>query len=317
MELKLAQDPTIASDLLRGLSNRPLSIPSKYFYDDRGSALFDTICDLPEYYPTRTERALLHEVADQIAGCVETSHLVELGAGTARKTGALLDAMQDGTGELRYTPVDISQYALDQARESISRTFPSVEVRGIRCDYTETLEELNPASGCLVAFLGSTIGNFSHSRGVALLSRLRRQLDPGSGLLMGVDLVKPVPVLEAAYNDSRGVTAAFNRNILNVVNREVGADFDPEDFRHLAFFNEEASRIEMHLEAERALRVTCSAPNLVLQIAAGERILTEISRKFTRVSAARLLADAGFRLDRWFESHNGYFALALAVTADA
>jgi len=317
LELKLAPDRTISSDLLRGLSNRPLSIPSKYFYDDRGSALFDAICDLPEYYPTRTERALLHDVADEIARCMETDHLVELGAGTARKTGALIEAYRAGGGGLRYTPVDISQYALDQAEESISDAFPGVEIRGVRCDYTETLAELNPGSGCLVVFLGSTIGNFSHPRGVALLSRLRRQLDSGSGLLMGVDLVKPVPVLEAAYNDSEGITAAFNRNILKVVNREAEADFYPEDFRHLAFFNEEASRIEMHLEAVRDLRVTCSAANLVLDIGAGERILTEISRKFTRESAARLLAEAGFRLRRWFVSQNGYFALALAGAVES
>lgn len=306
----------IPRDILLGLSGRPLSIPSKYFYDDRGSALFDLICDLPEYYPTRTERSLLRRVAGEIAERSGADHLVELGAGTARKTGALIEAFLAREDGLRYTPLDISQYALDQAKESLGRAFPGLEIRGLRCDYTETLASLDPRPGCLAVFLGSTIGNFTHSRGVALLRRLRERLRPGDGLLVGVDLVKPVSILEAAYNDSRGITAAFNKNILRAVNREAGADFVPEAFRHVAFFNEAESQIEMHLEAKVCARVTIPGLGLVLDIETGERILTEISRKFTRESASRLLAEAGFRLQTWHLSRNGYFALALAGVSD-
>lgn len=306
----------VALDLSVGLSNRPLRIPSKYFYDDEGSALFDAICDLPEYYPTRTERVLLEGVAGRVAALAPTSHLVELGAGTARKTGSLVRALLERDGGLRYTPLDISQYALDEAAESLGRAFPGLRIDGIRCDYTESLDELEPDPECLVAFLGSTIGNFEHHRGVALLRRLRSRLAPGDGLLLGVDLVKEVEVLEAAYNDSRGITARFNKNILEVVNREAGGDFDTGDFRHLAFFDEEESRIEMHLVARRDVQVRLDGLDLALEIEEGERIRTEISRKFTEKSAAGLLRESGFAPRRWFESDDGYFGLALARAAD-
>ena len=299
-------------DLLEGLSGRPLSIPSKYFYDDRGSALFDAICDLPEYYLTRTERALLDRLAAEIAKVTRAGELVELGAGTARKTGHLIEHLLTLNGSLRYAPLDISQYALDQARESLSRAYPDLRITGIRCDYTRSLAGLDPEPGCLAVFLGSTIGNFSTGAGVALLRRLGARLAPGDWFLLGVDLVKPARVLEAAYNDAQGLTAEFNRNILEVVNRRTGGSFDPSRFEHVAFFNPEEARIEMHLEAREASKVRIEALDLELEIQAGERIRTEISRKFTRPSTEELLATSGFRLRHWFESEDGYFGLALA-----
>lgn len=303
--------PELPHGLLEGLSSRPLSIPSKYFYDDRGSALFDIITELPEYYPTRVEQALLDQVAPRIAELRPVDHLLELGAGSARKTRRLIAAFLARGEGLRYTPLDISSYALAQAEASLGEEFPELQIQGVQCDYTQSLEPIRPEPDSLTLFLGSTIGNFTHRQGVALLSRLRDRLGEGDGVLVGVDLVKPVSVLEAAYNDSEGVTAEFNRNILRVVNQQAGADFDPSDFEHLAFFNAAKSRIEMHLVARRRVRARLEACGLELDIVPGERILTEISRKFTRTSTELLLEEAGFELDHWFLSEESYFALAL------
>lgn len=302
-------------DILPGLLTRPLTLPSKYFYDDRGSALFEAICELPEYYVTRTERALLDEVAAKIAEITCARQLVELGAGTARKTRHLIEALLEQEGCLHYAALDISEYALAKAEESLAAIFPDLNVTGIQCDYTRSLEDLDPDPGCLAVFLGSTIGNFSHEKGVALLRRVCRRLATGDWLLLGVDLVKPVEVQEAAYNDEAGVTAEFNKNILNAVNREAGGNFDPADFRHRAFFNAEKSQIEMHLVARRDLQVRLETLGLELEIGAGESILTELSRKFTRDSAEALLSEGGFDLRHWFESTGGYFGLALASVA--
>jgi len=299
-------------DLLLGLATRPLTLPSKYFYDDRGSALFEAICELPEYYLTRTELALLDDVSGIIAEITGSQELVELGAGTARKTHSLIEALLEQQGNLQYVALDISEYALSKATESLSAQFPNLRISGIQCDYTQTMEALDPDPGCVAVFLGSTIGNFSHERGVAFLKRISERLAQGDWLLLGVDLVKPIEVQEAAYNDSAGVTAAFNKNILNVVNQEAAGDFDPGDFQHLAFFNKDQSQIEMHLVAKRDLQVRLETLDLELEVEAGERIRTEISRKFTRESAGALLTEAGFELQHWFESENGYFGLALA-----
>lgn len=301
------------ADLLAGLRRAPRSIPSKYFYDDRGSALFDAICDLPEYYLTDAEQDLLDRVAPRIAELTRAGELIELGSGTARKTRTLIAALLEQRPELHYAPLDISPYALEQAAAAVAAEFPSVRVSGVVCDYTRSLEELDPDPGCLAAFLGSTIGNFTHRQGVALLSRLRRRLAPGDWLLLGVDLVKPVAVLEAAYNDRAGITAEFNRNILAVVNEETGGNFDPLAFDHLAFFDREASQIEMHLVSRRAQSVRLADYDLEVDLAAGERIRTEISRKFTRDSAEALLIEAGFAPRRWYTSSERYFALALAA----
>lgn len=303
-------------ELWEGLSERPLAIPSKYFYDDRGSALFDRICDLPEYYLTRTEQALLDLRSEEIAALTRATEVVELGAGTARKTRHLIESLLARAPGLHYAPLDISRYALDAAAASLLAEFPDLRITGIECDYTASLEALRPGPGCLALFLGSTIGNFTRPSGVSLLRRLRERLAEGDWFLLGVDLVKPVDVLESAYNDEAGVTARFNKNILNVVNREAGGDFDPASFRHRAWYNGEESQIEMHLVARHETRVRLDHLDLELEIEAGETILTEISRKFTRETARALLAEAGFVLRRWFESEDGYFGLALALVAE-
>lgn len=289
-------------------------VPSHVLQRQRstGAALFDAICELPEYYPTRTEQALLDSVSAQIAGTTRARHLAELGAGTARKTRYLIGALLQEVEALRYSPLDISRYALEQAAAAISGEFPQLTITEVQCDYTAELAALEAGPDCLAVFLGSSIGNFTHLAGVTLLRRLRNRLKGGDWFLLGVDLVKSPRILEAAYNDSAGVTAAFNWNILRVVNREVGGDFDPDDFRHLAFYDREARQIEMHLVARRDVRVRLQALDLMLEIPSGERIHTEISRKFTQDSTARLLTDAGFHLEEWFVSENGYVALALA-----
>jgi L-histidine N-alpha-methyltransferase len=300
-------------DLLAGLREAPRSIPSKYFYDDRGSALFDAICDLPEYYPARTEKALLDELAPQIAEITRANELIELGSGTARKTRTLIAALLERGEGLRYAPLDISEYALEQATSAVTEEFPEVRVSRIACDYTRSLEVLDPDPGCLVAFLGSTVGNFRRDQGVALLGRLRERLTAGDWFLLGVDLIKPTEVLEAAYNDTAGLTAEFNRNILEAVNHHVQADFDPQAFEHLAFFSPTESQIEMHLVARRDLLVRLQALDLDVEISKGERIRTEISRKFTLESVQRLLNESGFAMRYWLPSPDHYFALALAA----
>ncbi len=299
-------------DIYLSLTGTPPSLPSKYFYDDRGSRLFDAITRLPEYYPTRTEESVLAKVSGHIAELVPTTRLTELGAGTARKTRLLIQALMARNGALHFTPLDISEYALREAEGSMGRDFPGLRVEGIRCDYTRSLEDLAPDPGSLTLFLGSTIGNFTHQQGAKLLRRLRNRLHPGDHLFLGVDLVKPVEIIEAAYNDTQGITAEFNRNILRVVNREAGGDFRPDDFRHLAFFNTADSQIEMHLLARRHVTVRLERFGLELALREGDGIRTEISRKFTRASCGDLLEAGGFRMERWFTSEEEYFGLALA-----
>ena len=317
MHAQSAVEGSDHSDLYDGLSAKPLSIPSKYFYDDLGSALFDEICDLPEYYLTRTELALLERTSAEIARITQPAEVLELGSGTARKTRTLLDAVVKECGEPSYVPVDISGFALETVAETLEANFPALEVEGVLCDYTESLAPVRPGPECLSLFLGSTIGNFVHAGGVGLLSSLRSRFDCPGWFLLGVDLVKPVEILEAAYNDTRGVTEQFNKNILNAVNRAVGGDFDPGDFDHLAFFNDEQSQIELHLVAKRPVDARLDDLDLEVSLDRGEAILTEISRKFTRDTAEGMLVESGFSPERWFPSTDDAFALALARAAGA
>jgi dimethylhistidine N-methyltransferase len=317
MHAQSAVEGSDHSDLYDGLSAKPLSIPSKYFYDDLGSTLFDEICDLPEYYLTRTELALLERTSAEIARITQPTEVLELGSGTARKTQTLLDAVVKQCGEPSYVPVDISGFALETVAETLEADFPELQVEGVLCDYTESLAPVRPGPECLALFLGSTIGNFEHAEGVGLLSSLRSRFDCPGWFLLGVDLVKPVEILEAAYNDTRGVTERFNKNILNAVNREVGGDFDPGDFDHLAFFNDEQSQIELHLVAKRPVEARLDDLDLEVSLDHGEAILTEISRKFTRDTAEGMLVESGFSPERWFPSTGDTFALALARAAGA
>jgi L-histidine N-alpha-methyltransferase len=299
-------------ELQEGLAAEPLPwLPSKYFYDERGSRLFEQITELPEYYLTRAETTVLAFAAGEIARAAPARELVELGGGASPKLRLLIDALV-GEGLAGCLLLDISPEALRRSVASLGRDYPQLAVRGLVGDFVHDLRALGAGGGRLVAFLGSTIGNLHPEREVpAFLSLLRRQLAPGDALLLGVDLVKDRAVLEAAYNDSRGVTAEFNRNILRVVNRRFGADFDPAAFGHVAFFDEREGWIEMRLRALRPVRVRVRAAGLTLDLAAGGEIRTEISCKYTRQRVEQCARGTGLALERWFSDPERLFGLAL------
>lgn len=309
-------------ELRRGLSLRPRILPSRYFYDDLGSALFERICALPEYYPTRTEEAILAGAAPEIARLAGPSVLVELGSGSARKTRLLIEGLLAAAPgprpSLRYVPVDVSGGMLRQSAEGLLAAYDGLQVTGLIGTYAQALPELlrRPwleEDPLLVAFLGSTIGNFSPRETDHFLATLRAALRPEDRLLVGIDLRKDVAVLEAAYNDAAGVTAAFNRNMLLHLNRRFGADFVPERFRHRAFYNGEAHQIEMHLESLTAQRVHLAG--LEIALAAGETLRTEISRKFDLDLFAADLARGGFAVARAWTDARRWFGLVLAQAA--
>jgi L-histidine N-alpha-methyltransferase len=307
----------LAADVRRGLTAEPKWLPPKYFYDDRGSQLFEAICQLPEYYLTRTERALLAEIADTVIGVTQPAQLVELGSGSASKTRLLLDALLRAQPSAVFVPIDVSESTLRRSAAALRDDYPALRVHAIVADYERGLPRLGSSGPRLVVFLGSTIGNFVPPNDIAFLRGLARQLRAGDHLLLGVDLVKPVERLHAAYNDAAGVTAEFNRNVLRVVNRELQADFDPARFDHVAFYDPAAAQIEMHLRARVAHSVQIAGLDLSVDFAAGETIHTESSRKFTRASAQAMLDAGGFRLVHWYSSRGDDFALALAALEGA
>ena len=304
---------SLPEDALRGLSARQKYIPSKYFYDARGSELFAEICDLPEYYPTRTEHALLERIAAEVIAESRPDQIVELGSGDARKTRSLLDVVGRNGRSARYVPFDVSESMLRESAENLLEEYPWLSVHGVVGDYERHLGEIPDTERKLVLFLGSTIGNFDNDRTRDFMRALSSRMRPGDHLLLGTDLVKSRSVLEAAYNDSAGVTAEFNLNVLNVLNRELGADFDLGAFEHAAFWRARSSRIEMHLRARRAQTVRVSKLARTFEFRRGETLLTEISRKFTRRSVSQILGGAGLRLVRWFPSEDGNFALSLST----
>jgi L-histidine N-alpha-methyltransferase len=305
---------TLAHDVRRGLTAPRKTLPSKYFYDERGSRLFDEICRLPEYYLTRVDTRLLRRHADELVALVRPTDVIELGAGSARKTRLILDALaRAGSAGVRYVPMDVSESALLDTAEQLRRDYPQMPVHAIACDYEHHLDLLPRGRRRLVLFLGSTIGNFPPAQAAAFVRRIADRLSAGDAILLGMDLVKSAAVLHAAYNDAAGVTAEFNRNILRVVNRGLGADFRPDDYEHLAFFNRDTSQIEMHLRAERGHTVRIRALDLDVPFAAGETIHTEISRKFRRSDAEDLFAAAGCRLACWWTDERQYFAEAVGV----
>jgi L-histidine N-alpha-methyltransferase len=298
------------ADVRTGLLAQRKELPPTYFYDAYGSRLFDEITRLPEYYLTRAEFALLESCASEIVEIAAPRALAELGAGTATKSRVLLRALT-GRGAAQYLPIDVDGDTLRLTAESLRIDFPTLEVVPIVADMREEVRASGARHPLLYAFLGSTIGNFTPDAAEQLLGRIRATLRPTDRLLLGVDLVKDVGTLEAAYNDTRGVTAEFNRNVLRVLNRELGADFDVDAFTHHAFYNRELRRIEMHLVARTAQRV--HLPGIgTLPIAAGESIRTEISCKYDREAVRTLLADSGFALTHWMTDAEMRFALVLA-----
>jgi L-histidine Nalpha-methyltransferase len=300
-----------------GLTKSPKTLPPWLFYDETGSRLFEEITELPEYYLTRVERAILAEYADQIlaqASDGERLRIVELGAGSAAKTRVLLSAAVERQGSVDFEPVDVSASALEEACRCIESEIAGVEVVPRVMDYTRQLELERTRDGerTLVLYIGSSIGNFEPDEATEILRGVRRQLKRGDGLLLGVDLVKTEGTLLAAYNDAAGVTAAFNLNMLTRLNRELGADFDLDGFEHRAVWNPRRSRIEMHLESRTEQTVRIPALDLTVEFSENETIHTENSYKFHRHGAAKLLEQAGFTLARTFTDSNERFAVCLA-----
>jgi L-histidine N-alpha-methyltransferase len=302
----------MAAEVRAGLLTRPLpTLPSKYFYDDRGSDLFEDITRLPEYYQTRTEEALLEAIADEVIAAAGPRELVELGSGVGRKIRLLLDAMKR-TGRLeRCLLFDINERMLEESVARLEADYPGLEARGVVGDFTEDLSVLGPGGERLVLFLAGTIGNLHPDDVPGFLASVARQMSPGDGLLVGLDLVKDEARLHAAYNDAAGVTAEFNRNILRVVNDRLGADFDPRAFAHVAFYDREHQWIEMRLRALRPMRVSIPAAGLVLDYRRGDEIRTEISAKYTRATFAGRLPGTALRIREFFTDPENLFALAL------
>lgn len=304
----------MAEEVGRGVTAQPKWLPCKYFYDVRGSELFDEITRLPEYYPTRTEEGILEPLADELVGELGIQELVEVGSGTSTKTRMLLDAM-DRRGSLeRYVPMDISQQTLEDSARFLLDRYPSLRVHGVVGDFSQHLDRVPATIGRrLVIFLGSTIGNLDTHERRPFLQTVRKLLAPGDFFLVGLDLVKEVARLEAAYNDSAGVTAEFNKNLLRAINRGLEADFDVDAFQHYAYYNVAQARIEMHLRPLRMQTVSLRRVPLVVKIGPPETIRTEISCKFTRQTAADMLQEAGLRLERWYTDPDALFGLALAM----
>jgi L-histidine N-alpha-methyltransferase len=307
------QERSLADDVLDGLTRPFKELPPKHFYDARGAELFDMICELPEYYPTRTERSILQAGAEQLALATGAVELIELGSGTAAKTRVLLDALhRAGTLEL-YIPVDVTERMVRDCAQELTNEYPGLRVHGVIGDFERHLDRVPDARGPrLVVFLGGTIGNFPPGSRRRFLREIGRLLGPADHLLMGTDLVKDPQVLTRAYDDAQGVTAEFNRNLLRVLNRELRADFDPEDFEHVALFNDEHEWIEMRLRARREHTTTVRDLDLSVHFDAGEEMRTEISAKFTRERIAGDLAAAGLEIVSWLTDPEELFALTLS-----
>ncbi|MFC9176413.1 MULTISPECIES: L-histidine N(alpha)-methyltransferase [Streptomyces] len=305
-----ATDAALRADVLSGLTRHPKTLPPKWFYDARGSELFEEITRLPEYYPTRAEREILEERAEEIAAASGARTVIELGSGSSEKTRHLLNALSELES---YVPVDVSESALTGAAEALLTEHPGLSVHALIADFTGGLALPGTPGPRLVAFLGGTIGNLLPEERAGFLHSVRSLLSPGDALLLGTDLVKDEETLVAAYDDASGVTAAFNKNVLNVVNRELGADFPLEDFEHVAVWNPEQRWIEMRLRARRALSVKIRELDLVVPFEAGEELRTEVSAKFREEDVREELAAAGLQLAQWWTDTAGRFALSLAT----
>jgi L-histidine N-alpha-methyltransferase len=303
-------DKALRQDVTDGLTAAPKTLPPKWFYDERGSTLFEEITRLTEYYPTRREREILTGCAAEIATATGAETLLELGAGSGEKTRLLLDALGDSLRT--YVPVDVSGDFLAEAAQQIAADYPDLFVRGVVADYERHLHLLPAGGRRLIAFLGGTIGNMAPATRIGFLGAVRASMADGDAILLGADLVKDESRLVAAYDDARGVTAEFNRNVLHVINRELDADFRPEAYEHVALWDPVEEWIEMRLRSTRDQIVRVGQLDLEVEFAAGEELRTEISAKFRRVRLERELAAAGLTLDRWWTDPAGDFSLSLA-----
>ncbi|GAB1339150.1 L-histidine N(alpha)-methyltransferase [Streptomyces sp. E-15] len=305
-----ATDAALRADVLGGLTAAPKWLPPKWFYDARGSELFERITELPEYYPTRAEREILATRSGEIAAASGARTLVELGSGSSEKTRHLLEAL---TPLAAYVPVDVSESALTRAGRALVAERPGLEVHALIADFTAPLALPATPGPRLLAFLGGTIGNLLPVERAAFLASVRSLLSPGDGFLLGTDLVKDERVLVRAYDDAAGVTAAFNKNVLNVLDRELGADFDPEAFDHVALWDAGREWIEMRLRSRTDQTVKVPALDLAVDFAAGEELRTEVSAKFRKEGVSAELAAAGLELTHWWTDAQDRFALSLSV----
>jgi L-histidine Nalpha-methyltransferase len=311
---------TLANDVLDGLTKPFKELAPKHFYDARGSELFEQICEQPEYYPTRTELAILRERAGEIVSDTAAGELVELGAGASDKARILLDAMRDAGRLGRYIPLDVSESVVESAAQTLVTDYPGLQVHGVVGDFERHLEHVPDTNGGvggnrIVALLGGTIGNFPPGTRRAVLGKIAGLLSAQDRLLLGADLVKDPHVIEAAYNDSAGVTAEFNRNLLHVVNRQLDADFAPDSFAHVAFYDRRHEWVEMRLRATRACSVLVGGLDLRVDFAAGEELRTEISAKFTRERIAADLEASGLELAHFYTDDQDLFSLSMARPA--
>jgi L-histidine N-alpha-methyltransferase len=310
-------DDEIRRDVLEGLTAEPKSIPSKYFYDARGSRLFREICRLPEYYQTRTELSILKGCADRIIENYRQADVIEFGSGEDLKIRTLFNAAFDSPeADICYIPVDVSAAALLESAGELSRTYPRLRVSGIVADFTKHIDLIPRRRKRLFLFFGSTIGNFTEKKRREFLVNVSCQMGPDDRFILGIDIIKPVEILERAYNDSLGITAQFNKNILDVLNKRLNADFDEDLFEHVAFYNVVEERVEMHLLARRSHVVQIRDLGLNIDMQGGETIRTEVCKKFNKDSATAMVEEAGMRIERWNSDPRGWFSLLELSAAD-
>ena len=313
----LMSDRTLAEkpgqDVIAGLSTEPKTLPPKYFYDARGSQLFEEICELPEYYPTRTETGILKAHSGAIAALTGPCEIVELGSGSSTKTRYLLNAYAAAGYRLRYLPVDVSGSMLSATAEQLLVEYPTLEVEALIGTYEPALAALPPKQlpRRMIAFIGSTMGNLQPDECKQFLTRIQAALSPGDYFLLGLDLQKETAILEAAYNDAQGVTAAFNLNMLRHLNERFQGDFDLAGFSHVAFYNHQEKQIELYLESVRSQQVRLASLGLTVDFGAGDRILSEISRKFDVDEMAQLLDAHGLGVVKTFTDEKRWFGLLL------
>lgn len=300
-------------EVREGLSAERKYLPCKYFYDSRGSALFEQICRLPEYYPTRTELAILKKIAPAVMKELKAGSLIELGSGANWKVRHLLDAADGSRAKIRYIAIDVCESTLIGSSEELLCLYPDLYVTAIVADFHHQIQDVGTTGNKLLTFFGSTLGNFSNGESDRFLRSVAGLMKPKDRFLIGLDLVKQKQTLEEAYNDSMDITAQFNKNILSVMNRELNSDFDPASFNHVAFYNETVQCIEMHLEANDDVSIDVADLDMEVRMKRGETILTEISRKYDREGVERMASQAGLRVRRWFSDRKGWFALAELV----
>ena len=307
------QDPNaLYSEMRRALTSTPRSLPTKYLYDDRGSELFEQICELPEYYQTRTESKLLSACADQLVAMSGAEELVELGSGAATKTRVLLDAMARAKQLRFYVPFDVSEGIVRRVARELVKEYESLKIHGVVGDFLAHLEHIPEGGRRLVIFLGGTIGNLGREAALSFLSSIQKEMASGDFFLLGVQLETDIHRLEMAYNDAQGVTAQFNKNILHVMQKLVGATLNPETFQHVALYNHVEHRIEMWLRSVKEQKIDVPGINLSFTLHKGEDILTEISTKYDRSRTETLLKQSGFQIVEWFTDPEQLMGLALA-----